>query len=163
MIYRLTDRFRVAADIENTWDFFSKAENLPDVTPPALHFKIASPTPIHMGYDASIDYTISFAGIPLKWRTRIVDWTPPRQFIDLQVRGPYAMWHHQHTFEQVEGGVECVDRVLYKVPGGPMGRVMNWLGVQNQLRQIFSFRQKAIAEKLGTVREIEPVQIRPLR
>jgi ligand-binding SRPBCC domain-containing protein len=163
MIYQLTDRFRVAAELDKTWEFFSKAENLPEITPPSLHFKIVSPTPISLGYNSNIDYTISFAGIPIKWRTRIVDWTPPRQFIDLQIRGPYSMWHHQHTFEPVEGGVECVDRVHYKVPGGPVGRVMNALSVRGQLKEIFSFRQKAIAEKLGAVQEIEPVQIQPLR
>ena len=152
MYYELTDAFVVRADIGQTWDFFSRADNLPAITPPWLRFDVRTPRPIEVRQDAVLDYTIRWAGVPVKWRTRIIDWSPPRQFIDLQIRGPYALWHHQHVFEPAGdggGGVRCRDRVTYKLPAGPLGRAVHAAVVGPQLREIFRFRRKVIAERLG--------------
>ena len=105
--YELTDSFDVAADIDRCWRFFGTAENLPLITPPWLRFTIAMPMPLPViGQDAVLDYSIRWLGAAVKWRTKIIDWSPPRQFVDLQIRGPYALWHHQHRFEAIDGGAE---------------------------------------------------------
>ena len=93
--------------------------------------------------------------MPVRWQTRIIDWSPPRQFIDLQVRGPYALWHHQHVFGPVEDGVLCRDRVIYKLPAGPLGRAVHAAVVGRQLRDIFRFRRGVIADRLGWVRPVQ--------
>ncbi|HYE17440.1 MAG TPA: SRPBCC family protein [Tepidisphaeraceae bacterium] len=159
MYYQLTDAFEVSASAEDVWAFFSRAENLPDITPPGLGFRVVTPAPVTIANDALIDYTIKPVGwlrVRLRWRTRIIDWSPPRQFIDLQLRGPYALWHHQHTFAATERGtVECRDRVLYKLPMGWVGRAVHAMGVKRQLLQIFRFRRKVIAERLGWVRALQ--------
>ena len=110
-----------------------------------------------------IDYTIRWAGLPLRWRTKIIDWTPPRQFIDLQLRGPYALWHHQHTFEPTDRGtVLCADHVTYKLPGGPLGRVAQPLVVRRQLLEIFRFRREVIGRRLGGMTPLQSdVEVRP--
>jgi ligand-binding SRPBCC domain-containing protein len=101
--------------------------------------------------------------VPIHWRTRIIDWTPPRQFIDLQIRGPYLLWHHQHTFSPVSDGVECLDRVIYRVPGFFLGRAMHAAFIRRQLLDIFEFRRKVISANLGWVRHgQENVEIRTL-
>jgi len=167
--YELTDHFEVAADIERCWRFFGSAENLPLITPPWLNFRIAMPTPLPpIEQDAILDYTIRWMGVPVKWRTRIVDWSPPRQFIDLQIRGPYALWHHQHRFEVIAGGggggVRCFDRVIYQLPVPLVRRVVHAAIVRSQLIEIFRYRRKVIGEHLGLLRGMqEDVEIRPLR
>ena len=157
MLYELTDRFIVAADPGRAWEFFGTAANLPLITPPWLAFTIDMPTPLPpIGRDSVLDYTIRWSGVPVRWRTKIIDWSPPRQFIDLQVRGPYALWHHQHTFDRRDDGtVECFDRVIYKLPLGPIGRAAHALRVRRQLIDIFSFRRKVIGEHLGWVRALQ--------
>ena len=163
MYYELTDDVIVAAGADEAWAFFSKAENLPRITPAWMKFKIETPTPIDIRQDCLIDYSIRVNGLPMRWRTRIIDWSPPRQFIDLQLRGPYALWHHQHTFEPVSdaegGGVRCRDRVTYKVPAGPIGRVVNRLMIRKQLLSIFGYRRQKIAELLGAVRPQQEIRI----
>ena len=150
MYYELTDRFEVPAPPDKTWGFFSRAENLPEITPPWLNFTVDTPGPIELRRGTLIDYTIRWMGLPLRWRTRIIDWTPPRQFIDLQIRGPYTLWHHQHTFEPAAGGgTLCEDRVTYKLPGGPLGRLAQPLTVRRQLLGIFRFRRDVIGRRLG--------------
>jgi uncharacterized protein len=168
MYFQLTDHFLVAADLQQTWSFFSAAENLPKITPPPLAFRIQSPMPIQIRGDALLDYTIRWMGIPVRWRTRIIDWTPPHQFIDLQIRGPYTLWHHQHRFvERSSGGAgattECYDRVTYRLPGGILGGITHSLLVRRQLIDIFRYRREAIGRLLGNVRALqEDVEVRRL-
>lgn len=155
MYYELTDRFVVMADGERTWQFFSSAENLPVITPPWLGFRIVSAPADGIKVDSRLRYTIRLAGLRVGWESRIIDWSPPHQFIDLQIHGPYTLWHHQHTFEPVEGGTECRDRVIYKLPMGWAGRLGHLVAVRLQLRQIFEYRRKIIAEKLGGIRPLQ--------
>lgn len=164
MFYELTDAFIVDADLQETWKFFSSAENLPRITPPWLAFSIQTPRPIVIGDGALLDYTIRWMGLPIRWRTRIIDWTPPRQFIDLQLRGPYAVWHHQHTFSDSEAGVECRDRVLYKLPGSVLAAPVHEIIVRRQLLGIFRFRRRVIGDVLGWRKALQPdVAIRRIK
>lgn len=166
MYYQLTDAMVVPADADATWQFFSRAENLPQITPPWMRFSIATPTPIALQQDYTIDYTIRWLNLPVRWRTRIIDWTPPRQFIDLQIRGPYTLWHHQHTFEPNSNGsgTVCRDRVLYKLPAGLVGRAVNAMLVRRQLMEIFQFRRQAISQHLGPTTPLQPhINIQPLQ
>jgi ligand-binding SRPBCC domain-containing protein len=153
----LTDHFSVPSDIGKTWAFFSTAENLPKITPAWMKFTITTRGPIVIENDTLLDYTIRWAGIPIKWRTRIIAWEPRRMFIDLQVRGPYALWHHQHSFEPKPdgGGVICRDRVIYKLPGGPIGSLAHALIVKRQLRDIFRFRRDVIGKHLGSITPLQ--------
>ena len=162
MYYELTDEFTVRADAAATWDFFSRADNLPAITPPWLRFTVRTPGPVEMTDGTLLDYTIRWNGIPVKWRTRIIDWSPPRQFIDIQLRGPYALWHHQHVFEPVGDSTRCRDRVIYKLPAGPLGRMVHAGMVKRQLLGIFTFRREVIGQRLGWVRGTRDIRIRAL-
>jgi len=157
MYYQLTDHFQVAADLEKSWVFFSTAANLSAITPPWLAFTIHPSTPAVITADSVLDYTLRWAGVPVRWRSKIIEWSPPRQFIDLQVRGPYTLWHHQHTFTPAADGdgVVCFDRVIYKIPLGPVGRVTHALAVRRQLLDIFNHRRRVIGEHLGWVRGLQ--------
>jgi ligand-binding SRPBCC domain-containing protein len=169
-VYELTDRFEVAADIDRCWRFFSDASNLPRITPPWLKFTIAMPAPLpQIKQGTTLDYTIRWMGLPMKWRTRIIEFDPPRQFIDLQIRGPYALWHHQHTFEPRDGGgnsaqTVCFDRVIYQLPVPLLRRVVHAAFVRRQLTEIFRFRRKVIGDHLGWVAALQDdVRITMLR
>ena len=163
MHYELTDRFLVAADLSRTWAFFSSADNLRRITPAWMRFTISAGADAPIALDTVLDYTIRWKGLPMRWRTKIIEFSPQRQFIDLQIRGPYALWLHQHSFAQVEGGVECRDRVVYRLPLPLVGRAVHAAVVRKQLLEIFRFRRKVIGEELGWVRAIQAdVEIRPL-
>lgn len=160
MYFELIDSFIVPADVQRCWRFFGSAENLPLITPRWLRFQLAMTAPYpRIEQDTLLDYTIRWCGVPIRWRTRIIDWDPPRTFIDLQVRGPYALWHHQHSFKPMDGGVECRDRVIYKVPIPIVGTIVNALIVKKQLIEIFQFRRQAIAQNLGGM---QPLQEAPV-
>jgi ligand-binding SRPBCC domain-containing protein len=129
--------------LEEIFHFFSGAHNLEIITPPFLRFEVLTQDPIEMREGALIDYRIRLHGIPLRWRTRIDVWEPPHRFVDDQIRGPYRLWHHEHSFEWRDNGTLCLDRVRYAVPGGPL---VDRLFVRHDVEKIFEFRRKKLLE-----------------
>lgn len=129
--------------------FFGDAGNLDAITPAWLNFRITTPRPIAMAPGALIDYEIRLRGIPVRWRTRITYWEPPRAFVDEQLRGPYRLWRHRHTFEPANGGTWVRDHVDYAVPGGPLEPLLHRCLVGPDLRAIFAHRQRRIRELLA--------------
>ena len=138
----------VPLPVDEVFSFFEDARNLGRITPPWLNFRIADPDGIRMQAGAEIDYVIRWQGIPMKWKTVIGVYEPPVKFVDEQVRGPYDLWHHAHTFEETHRGVVIRDRVHYRLPLGTFGRIAHALVVKRQLLEIFRYRQRAIAKIL---------------
>jgi len=139
----------VSRPIGEIFAVFEDPRNLERITPPWLNFQIVTPEPIVMAPGLILDYRIRWLGVPMRWRTRIADYLPPRRFIDEQIRGPFALWRHTHTFREVERGVEIADAVEYRLPLGTAGTMAHSALVRRQLLAIFRFRQKTIAELLG--------------
>jgi len=123
--------------------FFADARNLAVITPPWVRFETLTPTPIDMRPGALIDYRIRLHGFPMRWRTEIETWEPPFRFTDRQLRGPYRLWHHTHTFEERDGGTLCRDEVRYAVWGGAL---VERFFVRGDIRRIFAFRREKLIE-----------------
>jgi len=133
---------------EEVFPFFAAAENLQAITPPELDFRIVSPGPIAMRQGCLIDYSLRLHGMPLRWRTLISTWDPPRCFVDEQLGGPYAQWIHRHTFtETPDGGTLIEDEVRYRLPFGLLGGLGHFL-VRPQLDRIFRYRTARVHELL---------------
>ena len=120
--------------------FFADARNLQEITPPWLSFEVLTRGPLEMREGLLIDYRLRIHGFPVRWQTRIEVWEPPHRFVDLQLRGPYRLWRHEHTFEEKDGGTLCRDMVQYAAPGGPFrGLIERWL-VRPDVDRIFRYR-----------------------
>ncbi len=130
--------------------FFADAGNLERITPPWLHFSILTPRPIEMRVGARIDYRLRVRGIPLRWQSEITVWEPPWRFADVQRRGPYRLWVHEHTFRECDGGTEVGDHVTYAVPGGWL---VERLLVGPDVRRIFAYRRRVLDELFPPVHE----------
>ncbi|HQV69225.1 MAG TPA: SRPBCC family protein [Thermoflexales bacterium] len=130
------------------FEFFADATNLERITPPEMRFVITSPQPITIKQGALIDYSLSLFGVPFGWRTLIAEWQPNDYFVDKQLRGPYALWEHRHSFfDAPDGGTINRDEVTYRLPLSPLGDVAYPL-VRAQLGRIFAYRQQAVREIL---------------
>ena len=147
MAYRLHRVQRVATPLEETFEFFSRPENLARITPPWLAFEMVSDD-ADMREGLRIEYRVRPLGFPQKWVSEITAYEPPHRFVDEQVAGPYARWHHEHRFRPVDGGTEVVDDVTYALPFGPLGRLAHALLVRRQLESIFDYRERRLPELL---------------
>jgi ligand-binding SRPBCC domain-containing protein len=141
--YRLETVQFLPQSRETVFEFFADAFQLETITPPWLRFVVLTPAPITMEIGRRIDYRLRLHGVPVRWQSVISAWEPPVRFVDEQVNGPYRRWHHEHRFESVEGGTLCRDLVDYEVPGGWL---VDRFFVRRDLRRIFRFRQRKLAE-----------------
>lgn len=130
------------------WDFFSNPVNLTKITPAEMDFKVVSENlPNHIHNGLVIKYVVRpLAGIPLKWVSQISSVNAPYMFVDEQLKGPYAYWHHEHTFEEKGGKVLMKDKVTYAISFGWLGKLANKLLVRKKLEQIFDYRTDRILE-----------------
>jgi ligand-binding SRPBCC domain-containing protein len=138
---------RLPTALDETFAFFSRPENLARITPPWLGFRMVS-NDTDMREGLRIEYRVRPLGVPQRWVSEITAYDPPHHFIDEQVAGPYARWHHEHRFRAVDRGTEVTDTVTYALPFGPIGRLAHALLVRRQLESIFDYRKDALVELL---------------
>jgi ligand-binding SRPBCC domain-containing protein len=150
-VYSIKTIQQLPISLAQAWDFFSSPSNLKEITPDNLGFKIISNHHGHKMYAGQIiEYTVSpVFGIPMYWMTEITNVQDHNYFIDEQRFGPYSMWHHQHHFKTVDGGVEMTDIVHYKLPLWFLGDIANTLFVKKQLQHIFNYRYAKVEKLFG--------------
>jgi ligand-binding SRPBCC domain-containing protein len=150
----------LAAPRDEVFGFFADPANLEALTPPWLHFEVLTPRPLPRGEGALFDYRIRVRGLPLRWRTLIETFVPGERFVDRQIAGPYALWHHTHRFEDLPpsedfpgGGTRMTDQVRYRVGWGLLGRLVTALWVRNDVAGIFEYRKQVLAERFPGTRD----------
>ncbi len=129
----------VPVSLEQAFAFFADARNLERITPPWLRFRIVE-APDELAVGARLRYRLSLFGIPIRWRTEIVAWNPPRAFADVQRRGPFLLWEHTHRLSPVASGTEIYDHVRYRLFLGPIGALVQRLLVRGWVEGIFDYR-----------------------
>ncbi len=143
---QLIDKTFIKADIDTVWNFFSSPKNLKEITPAHMGFDIIAGGEGKMYPGQIIAYKVKpLFGIPLLWVTEITHVADHKFFVDEQRIGPYKMWHHEHHFVQVDGGVEMTDIVSYALPLGFLGQIVHKLLVRRKVEAIFKYRQNVIA------------------
>lgn len=151
--YTLQKTQQLPISLEEAWDFFSSPKNLKEITPDYMGFNIISGADKQTYPGQIIEYTVKpVLGIPMYWMTEITQVRDMEFFIDEQRVGPYAMWHHQHFFKAIEGGVEMEDIIHYRLPLGPLGSIAHALFVKRQLEGIFKYRFTTLEERWGTIK-----------
>jgi uncharacterized protein len=134
---------------QDIWPFFCDAHNLEAITPPFLGFRVLGMSTPGIDAGTRIDYRLRLHGIPVAWQTRIETWDPPHRFVDLQAKGPYALWHHTHEFIPLAGGTLMRDTVRYRLPAGWLGAMAGGAKVASDVQRIFDFRAREIDRRFG--------------
>ena len=138
----------VGASLEEAWAFYADPGNLEAITPSWLRFRIEE-APAQLEARARLRYRLSLFGVPIRWLTEIVAWSPPRAFVDLQLSGPYPLWEHSHRLSETPAGTEIHDHVRYALPGGPFAGVVDLI-VRRWLDAIFDYRSRRTSELLSS-------------
>ena len=145
----------IPASIEQTWNFFSRPQNLQKITPLHLKFKILTRLEDrNVTKGQVIQYTVRpFFNIPLRWTTIITEVRDKILFIDEQSKGPFAYWRHEHHFKEINGATEMTDIVQYKMPLGIIGALTHRLLVKKTLKKIFDYRETTITKLYSKERD----------
>ena len=162
--HRLMAEQTVARPRAEVFTFFSRPENLGRITPPGMRFAMVS-TDREMRPGLRLAYTLRpLPLIPARWVSAITRYDPPDGFVDVQERGPYARWEHTHTFTDTATGesaaTRITDSVVYELPFGPLGDLVNALVVRPRLAAIFAHRRLAVERLLPVVRHrTDPLRV----
>lgn len=133
--------------IEEAWDFFTRPENLNKITPKEMVFEITSELPERVYEGLIITYNIKpMLNIPLFWCTEITHIKEGAFFVDEQRKGPYHIWHHEHHFKSVDGGVMMTDILHYEIGKSVFGRLAGQLFVHKKVKQIFEYRYRILGD-----------------
>jgi ligand-binding SRPBCC domain-containing protein len=145
-IYELRTEITVEAPLEQVWDFFSNPKNLQRITPDYMRFQIVKCPDVETIFNGMIiEYIVRpILNLPLKWVTEITEVQSLVSFTDVQLKGPYALWHHFHSFEKINGHTKMLDRVQYAMPLSILGNIAHQLFVKKQLEEIFKYRAVAV-------------------
>jgi len=136
--------------LDEAWSFFSVPDNLDEITPPDMGFEILTTNEKRTYAGQIIRYRVRpLFNIPMTWVTEITHCDDRKYFVDEQRFGPYAMWHHQHHFREVEGGVQMDDILHYKLKGGKLGTLLTGWLVHGRVTAIFEHRSKVLLERFG--------------
>jgi uncharacterized protein (TIGR01777 family) len=142
----------VPKPVDEVFSFFSEAKNLEVITPKWLNFQIKNMSTPTIQKGSLINYRLRIKGVPAGWRTLIGQWSPPHMFVDEQLKGPYSLWHHTHKFESSHMGTLMEDRVIYRVPLGPIGDLVRLIMIKSDIQKIFRHRFKIVNEVFAGVK-----------
>ena len=139
----------------DVFEFFADPRNLPRIQPRWARPRWVVEPPRGLAVGALLDFRVP--GLPGAWRVIVREFDPPHRFVDAQVRGPFARWEHRHRFAVgpardeagAPEGTWVEDRVTYRLPLGPIGRVIHALGAGRRIRRAFEYRDRRLAALLG--------------
>lgn len=151
-IYTLTSEQILPLTLKKAWEFFTVPTNLDKITPAEMKFKITNNPPPKTYRGQIITYKIGILpGINSNWITEITHLEDRKFFVDEQRFGPYAMWHHEHHFEEIsEGKVKMTDIVNFKLPMGFLGDLFGGAIIKNKVISIFKSRFDILNKTFGS-------------
>src|SRR3954453_10051393 len=147
-IHVLRREQRLEAPPATVFPFFADPRNLEAITPALLRFRLLTPEPVAMGVGTFLQYALRLHGVPVRWDTLIQEWEPPARFVDVQVRGPYRLWHHTHELLAGDDGRGTLMRDTgHDALGfGVLGEIARRTVVRRDLEAIFAFRAERVPE-----------------
>lgn len=138
---------------EETFSFFSKAENLEKITPKELYFKILNISTKSIKEGTRINYKLRINGVPIKWQTLITQWNPSEGFVDRQEKGPFKNWNHFHLFKKLGNGTLIIDELDIEIPFGFLGYIATSWKVFRDVEKIFNYRRQVLHKKILNILE----------
>lgn len=149
-IYTLHKKQKLPITVDQAWQFLCNPSNLEKLTPSEMNMKIISGSEKPMYAGQVLQYSVTpLAGFKTKWVSEITQYKHKEYFVDIQLYGPYAFWHHKHFVNEISGGVEIEDIIDYKVPLGFLGQLLHPILVKPKLESIFNYRSAQMEHFFG--------------
>ena len=140
----------IAAPLEDVFAFHLDTRNAALISPPGTRILGVEGTfPVVSGAIVTMRMRQRPMPFGMTWRVRIEDVTAPERIVNVAERSPFGAWRHEHLFAALEGGrTRMTDRVTYRLPAGPLGRIADRIAVRRQLSSAFEERHRRTRELL---------------
>jgi ligand-binding SRPBCC domain-containing protein len=109
---------------------------------------VAGTTSGRIGLGETVTWRARHFGIVWRMTSRITALEAPHRFVDEQVRGPFARFHHLHRFEPSARGTRMVDEIEFRAPFGPLGRLAERVALARYLPRLIAERNASLAAEL---------------
>ncbi|MGE0191485.1 MAG: TIGR01777 family oxidoreductase [Planctomycetota bacterium] len=130
------------------WAWHARPGAFERLAPPWQGVRRVGPhTPLVEGSRAA--FRIKAGPLWRTWVARHEDVRPGQGFVDVQEKGPFPAWRHEHRFVVVPGGSQLEDEVTYRLPLGPLGALLGGRFVARSLERAFRWRHATTAADLA--------------
>jgi len=144
-------RFPVSAERLFAWH--AEPDALERLMPPWEHARVIRRTGTIRDVGSLIEIRVRIGPFWRNWISEHTACQEGRMFRDRQIKGPFAVWQHTHSFEP-DGSFACYleDRVEYALPMGALGSIVAGRFVRRKLDRLFSYRHEVTAGAIGPAR-----------
>ena len=134
--------------VENAFSYHGREGALERLIPPWESVSIdRQGVGIEVGTEVSVRGRL--LGIPVKMVAEHTKYEPPRLFQDIQRRGPFKSWVHDHRFEPAGDEQSTMsDEITYRMPLGWLGQSLGQGSLRRKLESMFAYRHRVTRDDL---------------
>lgn len=148
----------IRASLETVFAFVTDIRNHGRTVPPETQEQLLDAGDIPLRLGTLVRLRARYGGIRWTLASRITAFDPPdplhlesAYFRDEQVRGPFAVWQHDHWFAATPTGhTRQTDRFTYAAPIGPLGRLVERIWLNDRMRYLMEHIQETEKRILET-------------
>lgn len=147
-------RTRFPIPAERLFAWHAEPEALERLMPPWEHARVIRRTGTIRDLGSRVEIRVRIGPFWPTWISEHTACQEGRMFRDSQIKGPFAVWRHTHSFEP-DGPAACYleDRVEYALPMGALGKILAGRFVRRKLDRLFSYRHEVTARATGAGRQ----------
>lgn len=131
---------KISAPAADVFSYHERSSALQRLSPPWEPIRVLEKNGgIRVGDTVSIQMNMG----PFKatWKAKHIEYEENRQFVDLQVKGPFKYWKHTHSFRSINPlETNLKDTVRLELPFGAYGHALGYSKVRKKLNQLFTYR-----------------------
>lgn len=132
---------------EALFAFHLDAKNLGRLSMPGQRFRLLSEEKTTEVGDLQI-LELGSGPVTMEWLAEILRCEPPHVLEDIQVRGPFRKWRHQHRVTEEAGGARLTDTVSFRFLPTIAGEFVEYWTVRPLMKAMFLWRHRKTRELL---------------
>ncbi len=136
----------IKASPERVFAFHEQPDVLKILIPPWESARVIKAAGIADVGSRAIIETKIIGPIAIQWIAEHTVYDPPHKFEDVQIKGPFRAWRHQHLIQPAAGGALLRDQIDYEPPLGFVGRLIAPLLIERRLKRLFEYRHQVTRE-----------------
>ncbi len=128
--------------VHEAYTFHTDVQNLGRITPSNITVVLLQADQFAQGAEIKLKIT-QFRFFSVIWHLRFAVVIENEQITDEQIKGPLKHWQHNRYFSQhPDNTTEMREVLIYELPFGIFGKIVNGLIVRHMIKKMFRHRQE---------------------